>query len=273
VRFTPEQKASHQQREGFKIQFTVHSSQSTGKRHYDLLSVDLGWSEKDLRRVALSFLDFKNKKIFCTYKPHFSLKGFLSMIEDNLKPRGVILLDIPLKGKAHGFFRPVERTMQRIGLPCRPSKEALTKGRKLSSKIETLGFKAIEIYPYGFYKFYCMLLRENLESSKTFHINPVVFRRFFLPYKRAGEKGLKNAEKVIKQFLNFLKLKLIMDKNLKFKSHGMRWDVYDSIFGAIAGYLLLKHSPWVKIIRDNTGSEIFMLADVNLEHSFNIQTF
>ncbi|MEW6003389.1 MAG: hypothetical protein AB1638_12200, partial [Nitrospirota bacterium] len=184
----------------------AHSSQL--RNHYNLLSIDLGWSGKNLRRLALSFLDFKNKKIFCIYKLHLSLTEFLSLLRD-LKPEGTVLLDIPLKGKVHGFFRPVERAMQRAGLPCRPSKNALVKGRRLLSEIEALGFRAIEIYPYEFYKFYCLLPAENIDFSRELSIDPFVFRKFFPPYKRAGEKGLKNAEKVIKQFLNFLKLKLI----------------------------------------------------------------
>jgi hypothetical protein len=259
----------HLQKEDFKIQFTVHSSQFTDKRHYDLLSVDLGWTGKDLRRVALSFLDSKNKKIFCIYKPRLVLKEFLSLIEGNLKPKSLILLDLPLKGRCEGYFRPVERAMQRIGLPCRPSKEALMKGKKLLSKIEALGFKAIEIYPYGFYKFYCMLLSCHAEPCPepvswigSASIDLSLFRRFFPPYKRTGERGLKNAEKVIKELLDFLKLKLIPPcpplTKRRWGNLGKRWDIYDSVFGAIAGYLFLKHSPWVKIIRDKTGSEILI---------------
>lgn len=276
-------------------------------KKYDLLSVDLGWVNpvrrcegggsngvkshegenfKNLTRVALSFLDFKNREILCIYKPHLSCAEFLFHLR-YLKAKSTILLDIPLKGKTDGFFRPVERLMQRIGLPCRPSKEALVKGKKFLSKIEALGFKAIEIYPYGFYKFYCLLSTENSDPSwrrvsmrqscrlvptRRPNIDSVVFRRFFPPYKSAGEKGLKNAEKIIKQFLELLKLKLVRDRKLKFKNYMMKWDIYDSLFGVIAGYLLLKHSPWIKIIRDKTGSEILILADGNIGHFFDIHT-
>lgn len=247
----------------------------TERGYYDLLSVNLGWVKtqeggkcKDLTRVALSFLDFKNREILCAYKPHLSLKEFLLYLH-HLKIKSTVLLDIPLKGKTNGFFRPIERVMQRIGIPCRPSKNALIKGRRLLLKIKALGFKAIEIYPYEFYKFFYLLPQENLDSSRKPQIDPLVFRRSFPPYKRAGEKGLKNAEKIIKQLLDFLRLKLIPPL-LKGDEGGlqMKWDIYDSLFGVIAGYLLLKHSPWIKIIKDKTGSEILILSDVNLGHFF-----
>lgn len=244
---------------------------------YDLLSVDLGWSGKNLRRLALSFLDFKNKKIYSIYKPWVSLTEFLLFTKENLKPKATILLDIPLKGRSHGFFRPVERAMQRAGLPCRPSKNALVKGKKLLLEIEALGFRAIEIYPYEFYKFYCLLPAEKIDFSRELSIDPFVFRKFFPPYKRDKKNGIKNAEKIIKQLLNFFNLKLSLPTppfNPPLRNRGYReerwrkicWDIYDSIFGAIAGYLLLNRSPWAKFVRDKTGPEILVLSDTNLKN-------
>lgn len=186
------------------------------------------------------------------------------MFLKDLRPKGTILLDIPLKGKVEGFFRPLERAMQRVGIPCRPSKNALMKGRRLSSMIEEMGFKAIEIYPYEFYKFYCLLI-ESPMPSRGF-IDTAFFRRFFPPYKRNAEKGIKNAERVIKRLLSLLNLDLVKERITKTRPYTLKWDIYDSIFGAIAGYFLLKGSPWSGLMRDETGSEILLLSDENLRN-------
>lgn len=242
-------------------------------KKYDLLSVDFGWSEgqrKDLRRIALSFLDLRNREIYCTYRPNLSIKEFLSLLKNNLKIKGIVLLDIPLKGKSEGFFRPVERVMQRVGIPCRPSRDALIRGKGLLSRIEPLGFKVIEIYPFEFYKFFCLLPFRKSNFLRKIYIEPMVFKKFFPPYKRSGEEGLKNAKKIIKQLLSFLRLRLINEHELWDRKGRIRWDIYDSLFGVIAGYLLLRHSPWVKFIRDNTGSEILLLSDVNLGDLFDL---
>lgn len=245
-------------------------------RQYDLVSVDLGWSKGQcLRRVALSFLDFKNKKIFSTYKHRLSVEEFSSLLKC-LKPEGIVLLDIPLKGRVRGFFRPLERAMQKVGLPCRPSKNALIKGRRLLSIIQTLGFKAIEIYPYEFYKFYCLLVErsEPLRGlSERRFIDPAVFRRFFPPYKRRAEEGIKNAknaEKVIKKLMCLLNLNLTGDWLVRDENFRIQWDIYEAVFGAIAGYLLLKGSPWARFVRDKTGSEILILSDANLKNLLDL---
>jgi predicted nuclease with RNAse H fold len=247
---------------------------------YDLLSVDLGWSRKkrDLRRVALAFLDFKNHEIYSTYKHQISIKDFLLLLQ-NLKPNGAVLLDMPLKGEPEGSFRPVERVMQRLGLPCRPSREALSIGKELLLKIESLGFKAIEIYPYAFYKFYCFLPARILRPSRrhtltenTLRIDPRVFRRFFPPYKRAKKKGVRNAKAIIMRLLDYLGLKLVMDRESGLNSDLVKWDIYDSLFGVIAGFLLLENSSWVRFIKDETGSEILILSDKNLGHFIDIHT-
>lgn len=247
---------------------------------YDLLSVDLGWSrkKKDIKRVALAFLDFKNHEIYSIYNPQISIKDFLLFLQ-NLKPNGTVLLDMPLKGEPEGSFRPVERVMQRLGLPCRPSREALSIGRELLLKIESLGFKAIEIYPYALYKFYCFLpahilrpSRRHILTEDTLRIDLRVFRRFFPPYKRAKKKGVRNAEAIIRRLLDYLGLKLVMNRDLRLNSNLVRWDIYDSLFGAIAGFLLLEDSSWIRFIKDETGSEILILSDENLGHFIDIHT-
>jgi len=237
---------------------------------FDLLSVDLGWSEirsrrKGLKKVALSFLNFKNKEIYCIYRTHLNIQDFLSILKNNLKIKATVLVDIPLKGKPKGFFRPAERAMQCVGIPCRPSKDALVMGRKLLSKIEPLGYKVVEIYPFEFYKFFSLLPPEELISSKDSYIDPMVFKKSFPPYKRAGERGLKNVKKVVMGLLDIMGLRIINNYESEFIKNRMIWDIYDSLFGAIAGYLLFKHSPWIKFIRDRTGTEILLLLDDNLK--------
>ncbi len=241
---------------------------SNKNSRYDLLSVDLGWSEgledkKDLSRIALSFLNTKKREIFCTSKPYLCIEEFLSLLR-NLKTKGIVLLDLPLKGKTDGFFRPVERVMQHAGIPCRPSKNVLVRGKRLSSKIESLGFKTIEIYPFEIYKFLSLIPIKKPDYKKEIRIEPKTFKRFFPSYKRAGEKGLKDAEKIVKRFLKFLNLKLIKDRNLILKNQNIKWDIYDSLFGAITGFLLLMNSPWAKLVKDKTGTEILLLVDENL---------
>jgi hypothetical protein len=246
--------------------------ESSSHSKYDLLSVDLGWSigksgGQDIKRAALSFLNLKRREIFCTYKPHLGFNEFLTRME-NLKDKSSVLLDIPIKGKAVGFFRPAERIMQRTGIPCRPSKNALARGKKLSSEIEPLGFKTLEIYPFEYYKFLSVISVERPDIKKGIHIDSGTFRRFFPPYKRTGEEGLKSADKIIKKFLKLLNLNLINDRNLALKNQNTKWDIFDSLFGAIAGYLWLKQSPWVKVVKDKTGSEILLLVDKNLGDFF-----
>ncbi len=216
----------------------------------------------------MSFLDLKDGKISCIYKPNLYIHNFFSVLQ-NLKSKAVVLLDLPLKGKTDGFFRPVERVMQHAGIPCRPSKNVLSQGKILSLKIEALGFKTIEIYPFEIYKFLGLMPIIKPDYKKQIRIEPQIFKKFFPSYKKAGEKGLNDAERIVKRFLKLLNLKLIEDRNLILKSKNKKWDVIDSLFGIIAGYLLLKKSPWAKLVKDKTGSEVLLLADENLREFFD----
>jgi hypothetical protein len=204
-------------------------------------------------------------EIHCTFKPYLGIKEFLSLLQ-YLKPDGKVILDIPLKGRVRGFFRPVERAMQRAGIPCRPSRDALVKGKLLSSKIESLGFRTIEMYPFEFYKFFNLVLPEKFDIKRVIHIQSETFRKSFPPYKRAGRKGIKNAERIIQMVSDFLGLRLVISKDA-IKKQNIKWDIYDSIFGAFAGYLLCVKSPWARIFKDETGAEILLLCDDNLRIS------
>ncbi len=212
-----------------------------------------------------------------TWGLHAYPDGLIAMLQDCAD--AVILLDIPIHGLdklQSSHFRPVDKALQSVGIPLRPSTGAQRLGLELKCRIATeagvppRGIR--EIYPYAVYKWLAYVrARDALPLLAHPHAKPLLredFPRFFpLPYKRNSRRGTRReGMEALHSLLTDADLGLRFETPLPAPDSGVYSlkrlsDVYDAVLGAVLGLHLLRNNEWAVVRGDQECGDMALLAD------------
>ena len=237
-----------------------------------VIAVDLNW--KPQGEAAVVEVDTHGTATWGFYTFPEELVEYAATTPDSL-----VLLDIPIHGldALHDHhFRPVDKALQSVGIPLRPSTSAGRLGiqlaRRITSEAGVPSARVREIYPYAVYKV-LHYLREHgaLKFLARPGATPLLDRDFGahwpLPYKRNSKRGTRR-----QGMRELYTLLTDGDIGLRFQtplptpdggaySQKRLTDVYDAALGAVLGLHLLRADGWAVVKGDTKSGDLALLAD------------
>jgi predicted nuclease with RNAse H fold len=244
------------------------------------ISVDLNWKPEG--EAAVVEVDGEGRATWGFYTFPEELVDYTAKLPDSL-----VLLDIPIYGLdalGDSHFRPVDKALQSVGIPLRPSTSAGRLGirlaRRITSEAGVPASRVREIYPYAVYKWLAYLRDRGSLTSLTSHIAIPLLQNDFkiywpLPYKRNSKRGTR------RQGMEELYALLIdPDIGLQFQtplpppdggaySQKRLTDIYDAALGAVLGLHLLRADGWAVVLGDTESGDLALLADTWLAERLN----
>ena len=236
------------------------------------ISVDLPWGSRGEAAIVTVDQDGRAAWDFCEYP-----EGLIERLHG--KTDALVLLDIPIYGLdrlVNRGFRRIDRALQCVGIPLRPSTGARTLGwelmRRMVAEAGVVTERVREIYPYAVYKVLDYLRhRRHLGSLAREQVGPLLNRDFLshwpLPYKRSSWRGTRRqGMEALYRVLTQPDLRLDFWPPLpspEGQKYGLKrtGDIYDAALGAVLGLHLLREDGWAVVKGDEEHGDMALLAD------------